>query len=281
MLATGLGFTEGPVRMQDGRTIVVSVDRGLVVDVSGSLPVVVADVGGGPNGATEGEGAVVYLAQNGRGIQGPSTGGGCVQVVHPDGTVGSLAEDVVTPNDLCFGPDGALYVTDPSRPIGVRDGRIWRVDVASGEAHQLLHVDWYPNGIAFGPDNDWLYVADTDDARIVRFPIEHGGARLGRPETAVDLRYGRPDGFAFDIEGNIVVAAAIVEGPGDGEVQTWSPAGELLDVLQPRMGGFCTNVFLDAAARLIVTVADQGAVLEYERPVAGLPLHPFRPSTPD
>src|SRR5262249_18067242 len=135
-----------------------------------------------------------------------------------------------SPNDLCFGPDGLLYLTDPTYPASKSDGRLWRVDVESKAAELLLSVPWFTNGIGFGFEDDVIYVADTGGARIVGFPLTAEG--LGKPETAIQLEHGRPDGFAFDVEQNFVIAA--LPRAGDlGDVQVWSPDGKLLQCLRP------------------------------------------------
>jgi gluconolactonase len=278
VLREGLGFAEGPVVTRSGDVVAVSVDQGFVCRLAADGRETVTDVGGGPNGATEGEDGSIFIANNGRGVTPPPDGAdppsGRVDVISESGEVGRLGAGMVSPNDLCFGPDGLLYVTDPTRPIGSHDSRIWRVDPATGASEQIAVLGWYANGIGFAAEDDWLYVADSDGARIVRFRLE---ARLSEPDVVVTLEHGRPDGFAFDAEGNVIVGAVMLERDRPGEIQTWSLDGELVDVVALRRGHLCTNVFLTADAELLVTVGDTGELLRYRGwPSRGLPLHPFR-----
>src|SRR5687767_8357318 len=133
VLASGLGFTEGPVFRQSGDIAVVSMGRGQVCFL-GEGESTWADTGGGPNGLAEAADGSLYVAQNGgrgRAFPRPTATGG-VQVVRPDRSVSYVTSDPISPNDLCFGPDGLLYVTDPTRRAPRRDdGRIWRVDPES------------------------------------------------------------------------------------------------------------------------------------------------------
>jgi gluconolactonase len=278
VLATGVGFCEGPVITRAGDVIVTSVDRGMLYKAKDGVATVFAQTRGGPNGAAEGVDGKIYVAQNsGNWRPGPFTPGmtGGVQVVSPDGTVEWLTQDLVYASDLCFGPDGYLYVTDPSRRPSRNDGRLWRVNVATGEADLMLSVPYFPNGINFGVEDDAIYVASTRDSKIVRYPL--GDGKLGEPETAVQMTDGHPDGFAFDADGNIVIAAIALDG-GKGSVQTWDPNGKLLDVFYPGSHSFYTNVALSEDGILIVTDADEsGAVIEVSVwPAKGLALHPFR-----
>jgi len=71
------------------------------------------------------------------------------------------------PNDLSFGPDGAVYMTDSGVRVGdfkigtghrpdyqsVRlDGRIFWIDPKTKQVRQLESGLCFTNGIAFGPD---------------------------------------------------------------------------------------------------------------------------------
>ncbi len=278
ILAAGAGFTEGPVVTQEGEILAVSIDQGRVYTCKSGKAEVFADVGGGPNGATEGLGEKIYIAQSGGqwGRRHPAfvpgiTGG--IQVVAADRSVSWVTMDPIAPSDLCFGPDNHLYVTDPTRHR-TGDGRIWRVDVDSGRSEILVSVPWFPNGIGFGPESDALYVASTAEQRIVRFPITPDG--LGPEETAIQLTTGFPDGFAFDVDGNLVIGAVSL-GADAGDIQTWSSAGQLLDTFHPGTHRLYTNVALTPDRKLFVTDSDGGAVLVVEDwPRAGLPLYPFR-----
>jgi gluconolactonase len=278
-IASGLGFVEGPLVTPEQDVLVTSISDGCIYRIGVGSTEVFADTGGGPNGAAISPDGAVYIAQNGGNLGerrpnpelGPLGVAGGVQVVR-DGTCEWLTLDPVTPNDLCFGPDGSLYVTDPSRRRS-DDSRLWCVDPQTGQADLLMSVPWYANGIGFGPERDAIYVVSTTDSRILRYELK--GQRLGASEVVVQMTHNQPDGFAFDVEGNITVATFARGGTGD--VQTWSRDGELLDILRPGSSEFYTNVAL-TDRELIITDASGGAVVTVDWPVAALPLHPFRGS---
>jgi gluconolactonase len=279
VLASELGATEGPVVRADGTIVVTSLTDRRIYGVSPDGTVrTLAETDTSPNGATEGPGGV-YLAQsgmnytllpNGRVVPGPrprnATGG--VQVLDPaSGRIDWITTDPVSPNDLCFGPDGLLYVTDPTRK-GWEDGRLWRIDVHTGESELLSSVPWYPNGIGFGLDDDVVFVASSGDSRIYRIGVDSCG--MGRPEVAVQLADGRPDGFAFDLEGNIVIAVPF----GHPGIQVWSPEGKMVDGFEP-VCGRGRNVALDEMGNLYIC-DDTGLYAVEGWGNVGMPLHPFR-----
>jgi gluconolactonase len=255
---------------------VVSVDRGLVVWIDPDGTVESVAVGGGPNGATlDGDGAVL-IAQAGSSSpisSGPPSPGG-IQLVDRSGELSWVSQAPESPNDLCVGPDGLVYCTDPTRPLKLSRGHVWRCDRHSGEAELLASMDWYPNGIGFGLDDDQLYVADTTNRRIVRYQL--GGDRAAEPELAVAIVRGHPDGFAFDADGNLVVAAVAFDDGERGEIQTYSPEGELLDVLHPGAGALYTNVAIGPTGEMVITASSEGRVLRGRHSRPGLALYPFR-----
>ncbi|MEO6270069.1 MAG: SMP-30/gluconolactonase/LRE family protein, partial [Lautropia sp.] len=61
-LASGLLFPEGPIAMDDGSVILVEIGRGTLTRVTRDGRVsVLADLGGGPNGAAIGPDGAVYV----------------------------------------------------------------------------------------------------------------------------------------------------------------------------------------------------------------------------
>ncbi len=274
-IATDVGFTEGPVFTQAGDIVFTSIDRGRVYTVRDGETSTLGLTGAGPNGATEGADGSIYVAQNGGQFPAhrwPGVTGG-VQAISPEGLVRTISTDPCFPNDLCFGPDGFLYVTDPSRGPRRDDGRLWRIDVTTGESELLTSTAWYPNGIGFGREDDAMYVAQGAEGRILRFPFAPGG-KLGTPELFVQLDHGRPDGFAWDVDGNMVIGA--ITGTAPGDLQVYGPDGKLLEIIAPGDGTKYTNVAISPDKQLIVTDSDKGQVLSAEWPSAGLLLHPFR-----
>lgn len=275
-IAEGIGFTEGPVIRQRGDYVVTSCNTGKLYRINGSDVSVFAETGGGPNGAAEGADGRIYVAQNGRGVPPYTTRlrdiTGGVQVIEPDGgDVGWVTQDPVSPNDLCFGPDGLLYVTDPTRPMTKHNGRLWAIDVESGETDILAQLDWYPNGIGFGLDPGVLLVVDSSNHNLVRFSLDNG--RLGPPDPFIHFENASGDGFDFDTDGNVIMSL-----PGGGTIETWSMEGEQLDVTEVGHDGHgFTNIAVNEDRVLIGCDARGGAVEQFDWPSAGLPLYPFRP----
>jgi gluconolactonase len=273
--ATDLGFIEGPVVCQDGAIVVTAIDRGVLHRIRDGRAQVLAELGGGPNGATEGADGHIYVTQNGgswpaRNLRRAAPG---IQVVSPDGAVRVLTDLPRSPNDLAFGPDGLLYITDPTRKPERDDGRIWVCDVTTGECRLLLTCDWYPNGIGFPARGDCFYVADSRNKRIVRFPI--GTPALRDMEVVCTLERGSPDGFAFDRDGNLLIAC-----PGSesvpGTVQVWTDEGRPVETIEVGPSRYYTNLALSEAGTMYICDSDSGTLLTTTWRSAGLPLHPFR-----
>ena len=118
VIADGLGFTEGPVWLPDGRVALTSISHGCVyiVDPSGG-PLERIDTGGGPNGLACGADGTLYVAQNGGawGASGSAEAG--VQVI--SGTRGRLSRRGTGRTERSDVRSGRAAV-DHRHPRGVR-----------------------------------------------------------------------------------------------------------------------------------------------------------------
>jgi len=293
VIASGLGFVEGPV-WHDDTLWFTQIDDATVSKVDGwdgdrnaTGTSVVAETGGGPNGMTLGPDGVFYVANNGGAVHDTHRRPAAIQRLE-----GGTATDLVTKagdvelracNDLCFGPDGRLYFTDPANspmPPLEHPCHVCRVDLETGRA-EVLHTGLqYPNGIGFHPDGDRLIVAETFGASVHAFPWSADG--LGEPELYCQTSEpaAAPDGFCFDEEGRLYVAGTL-----KGEVQVFDRDGNLVDQLAVGEGTLPTNACFGGPDMTTLYVTDS-AVLEppghgqrdrqrlvaYDIGVRGLPL---------
>jgi gluconolactonase len=159
-----------------------------------------------------------------------------------------------SPNDVVYKSDGSLYFTDP--PYGLRTQHdddpekqlqvngVYRIPHAleqkAGAAPvradlQLLVSDLTrPNGIAFSPDEKYLYVNNSEPKKLwMRYRVQPDGslteAKLLYDATS-DPRPGSPDGMKIDEQGNIYSA-------GPGGVWIFSPEGDYSHARESRQSG--------------------------------------------
>jgi gluconolactonase len=279
ILADGLQFPEGPVWLGPERVAFTQI-RGQCVSLweHGSVRRI-AVTGGGANGATLGPEGALYVTNNGGlslGHEGrwtaPDPIPGRIQRVTLEGEVRDVAVDLPgappnRPNDLCFGPDGLLYYTDPHNwedlnNLGV--GRVGRTTL-DGRVELVAEIPAFPNGIAFGPD-DRLYVAQSVTQQILAMDGRPGAT----PVTHCVLPQGFPDGFCFDRTGRLYVAGSL----GDVLV-IFEPEGRVREVIEMGAGTEPTNCCLGDGV-LYVTLSGTGQLVSLPMPVEPLPLYPAR-----
>lgn len=292
VLTDGLLFPEGPVYLPDGDLAVCELAGRRVTRISpAGERTVVADFPGSPNGqVVDRDGALLVCDNGGRWVaeehanlpDGPGDRPGLLWRLTLDGQRTPYLEEIdgsrtTSPNDLCFGPDGGLWFTDPVWPGAdgvVTAGRIgWRgADGSSAWVHEGL---LYPNGLGVTPDGTALIVAESYTSWLHRFPIL-GPGELGAPERFAHLGEGTlPDGLCFDQEGRVIVAGA-----GTGCVVVFSADGA--DLGRISFGNDVTNLCFGGADRrtLYVTEAGLGRVSTMGWEVPGLPV-PYQPGFGD
>lgn len=213
--------------------------------------------------------------------------------VEADGEVAPLAQEIVNPTGLAWGPDGCLYVS--SR----QEGSVYRID-RDQEPQMLADELGIATGIAFDREGI-LYVGDR---RGTIFRVEPNGeprsfCRLEPSVAAYHLAFdgegnlfvtapslasvdpiyrvsregevelflsgfGRPQGIAFDNEGNLYATEGLT---GDSGLYRISPEGEVEKVVT---GPPLVGLAFDGKGG--VALAGTSAVFQLELGVTGLPL---------
>jgi len=301
-IANGLQFPEGPVAMDDGSVLLVEIARGTLSRVTPDGRVhVVADLGGGPNGAAIGPDGAVYVCNNG-GFRWATESDGCHRPIgQADDYSGGRIErvDLATgrferlydtveaqglrgPNDIVFDAHGGFYFTDLGK---VREREMDRGGVFYGRpdgssVHVIARPVLTPNGVALSPDGSTLYYAETEGARVWAFEIEapgrvrkdgwpspHGGRMV---VAAPGGHYQRFDSMAVDAFGNVCVATLI-----HGGISVVSPDGRVAShVALPDR--FTTNLCFGGKDRrtAFVTLSGSGRLVAIDDwPVPGLRLN--------
>jgi len=235
-LAGDLGFLEGPVWVHSkgqGYLLFSDIPANVIrkwdpkggvsvfLEKSGFTGADASNVGGqtnngfgmvnliGSNGITlDKQGRIVFCQHGDRQISRlEKNGKRTVLASHYDG------KRLNSPNDLVFKSDGSLYFTDPTAGLRLQDkdpakelpfNGVYRL--VKGKV-ELLSKDFArPNGIAFSPDEKYLYVDDTTKKIIMRFDVQpDGGVTNGQVITDMnsDTAPGAPDGMKVDQKGNI------------------------------------------------------------------------------
>jgi gluconolactonase len=304
-IASGLQFPEGPVAMDDGSVLLVEIARGTLTRVSpdGKLSVV-AELGGGPNGAAMGPGGDIFVCNNGGFRWHRDKSGGLRPMTQPDdysggriervnlatGKVERIYERVASddgeftlrgPNDLVFDAQGGFWFTDlgKGRAREMDRGGIYYARADGGGVQQALYPVMTPNGIGLSPAGDVVYFAETESARLwafetkgnghlekLPFPSPHGARFIAQPGGV----YQRFDSLAVDSIGNVLVATLL-----HGGITTIAPDGRLLGHL-PLPDPYVTNLCFGGPdlRTLYVTLSNHGRLIAIDGwPVPGLRLN--------
>lgn len=276
LLASELGFPEGPVIMPDGSVVFCDGNTGELRRFKDGELDTYAHTGGSPWGAVLGGDGAIYVTQGGNVPGSGDTSAICgIQAVREDRSVELISSQVdghtlAGPNDLAFGPDGKLYFTDSGTEEDPRvqspsPGRLFALDSSGGE-FLLERARLYPNGIAFDVEGT-LYWSESRGHRICRL-------RDGQPELFSQLSDNHvPDGMAFAQDGRLFVCTTI-----SGGVTVVSPAGEILEEID--LGEHATNCAFDGSTLYVTATkvpdldAHQrtGSFWRVETDATGLPL---------
>jgi gluconolactonase len=230
-VATGFGFTEGPVWDPSGFLFVSdeSLNKIFRVYPDGHRESLIEL--GDPDGNTfDREGHLIDCASVLRAI---------IRVT-PDGKYSVLADRYQgmrfnSPNDVVIGPDSAIYFTDPTLDLPERQKQetpfqgVYRLDEsAAGEKRvRLLTRDLtQPNGLAFSPDGKKLFIDDSEQRNIRVYDFADGELSHGRifGDEHGEKHEGVPDGMKMDSAGNMFVT-------GPKGIWVWDAQGHHLGTI--------------------------------------------------
>ena len=183
-------------------------------------------------------------------------------------------------NDATVDPNGRWFIGtcrhDPPRPHA--DGALWVID-SCGPPRKLVHGFRLLNGLAFSASGRTLHLSDSspETQQVWRYAYDPETGDLGAHQLVLDMRLidGRPDGAAFDADGNYWLAAV-----GSGDLIKLSPDGERLSRVSVGTALVTKPAFVGSRLdRLIVTTAGSsgidllgGGLIELAADAIGLPI---------
>jgi gluconolactonase len=301
VLASDLGFTEGPVITDDGAVLAVDIDGGRIVRIADGTVSVAATPGGGPNGMAL-ETATTALVANNGGFLWTEVNGVRIPIDHPTHTneppdfaggwierVDLTSGDVTVlhrecdgralrgPNDLVVDEAGGVWFTDhgKGRRASVDRGGLYYIppsgDTVVEKAFPLLG----PNGVGLSPDGRRVYVAETFTGRLWAWDLA-GPGEIRPASGSLTVRHGGVcivatrfsfDSLAVEADGRIAIGAI-----ADG-IAVVTPDGSEVDV-HPIAGDTTTNIAFGGGdmRRAVITLSRSGRVVETTWPRPGLPL---------
>jgi len=228
-LATGFGFTEGPLWHPDGFYYFVDIRKSLLHRLTpGRTPEVVRSNTGEGNGTTfDLEGRLVICEGGNRRVTRWSADGRSEVVMDRH-----EGKRINRPNDVVCKSDGSIWFTDPGLriPLGEKELAHSGVYCVNSDGTNRLVAEFeYPNGLAFSPDERTLYVANTRQAQYIHAIELDGAGNMARRRIFADMSSeetdGVPDGMKVDQQGRVYCT-------GPGGTWVFAPEGSRLGIIR-------------------------------------------------
>ena len=299
-IASGLRFPEGPVAMPDGSVVLVEIARGTISRVTPDGKIhVVAEPGGGPNGAALGPDGKLYVCNNG-GFEWrdtPQTGlrpvaqakdysGGRIERIDLEtGKVERLYDKAENgplkgPNDIVFDREGGMWFTDlgKARARDLDRGGLYYAKADGAFITEAVYPLMTPNGIGLSPDEKTLYAAETQTGRVWKWALS-GPGQIAPGQAGFAARGGQLlaglsgfqlfDSLAVDGEGHVCVATLF-----NGGITAISPDGEKIEHFA-MPDPYTTNICFGGPnmRTAFVTLSSTGKLVSFEWPRPGLKLN--------
>lgn len=300
-ITDGLRFPEGPIAMPDGSIILVEIEAGRLTRVlPDGAKEVVAEPGGGPNGAAMGPDGACYVCNNGGfnwaydeepgsirpvGQADDYVTGRIERIDIESGKIETLYDNcngnrLSGPNDIVFDRKGNMWFTDlgKARARDLDRGAIYWAKPDGSEIREVIQPFTTPNGIGLSPDEKTLYVAETEGGRLFAYDIVGDGevALLPYPKSLNGGRYvtsdtgmRRFDSLAVEDCGNVCVATLFT-----GGITVASPDGGTAEFVETG-DGYTTNICFggENIQKAYITLSWQGLLVECDWPRPGLALN--------
>ena len=295
-ITSGLLFPEGPIAMPDGSVILVEIARGTLSRVTprGKIEVV-AETGGGPNGAAIGPDGAVYICNNGGfewhdvngllfagDIAQDYSGGRIERVDLATGKVEVLYTEVNGnplrgPNDIVFDKKGGFWFTDLGKGHGrLKDrGALFYAKTDGSQVKEMVFPVETANGVGLSPDEDYVYVAETQGARLWRWKLDQPG-RLGESGRTGQKNFvASPGGYSFfdsmAVEADGTVCVATIMNGGISRIDPESGAIRHVPTGDPMTTNICFGG--EDLKTAYITASGTGRLLATEWDTPGLPLN--------
>lgn len=286
IFASGVGAPEGPVCLPGGSMFVTEMSASTLsvtrIDADGHKKVV-RKTGGRPNGlAIDGDG-LLWIAEAGlRALICIDQAGNELKRI-----TGDESGPFLFPNDVAFGPDGHLYMTDSGMAAKdfidgqnfvegfmelAWDGRVYEIDPVAARVVRIIDRGiLFTNGIAFGPD-DALYANASFTGEVYRYDLGENDPKrvvFGNVLQPDDRPvFKGPDGMKFGDDGRLYCTVY-----NQRNVTVLNRDGSVAERL--RLDGEApTNLaFSRDRNEILVTEVAKGQVEILPVPCRGLPLH--------
>lgn len=278
-LATGCRWNEGPVWFGDARCLLwsdIPNNRIMRWDEGTGAVSAYREPSNFANGQTRDRVGRLITCEH---------GGRRVTRTEYDGAITVLIDSfegkrLSSPNDVIVKSDGSIWFTDP--PFGIMGNyeghkaepelgqNVYRFDPETGSTTVVADDILGPNGLAFSPDEQILYIVESrgvPNRKILAYDVGSDGQTIRNKRVLIDAGRGTPDGFRVDVDGNLWCGWGMGADDLDG-VMIFAPDGTAIGrVALPER---CANLCFGGRANSRIFMASSTSVYALYVNVAGV-----------